>query len=676
MNHFSDDPKVYQNPFELNKASDYSDKQVQDYWVDVEDLKLLRLLNLSSARPMFLLGGKGSGKTHLMRYCSSAVQELRHDSLRLAIESDGYVGIYTSIDGLNVHRFSGKGQSEEAWSAVFCYSFELWLAVSLLTSLQFELDREPEISARVESDIRAMVQLEGEGQGSISGLIDSLNGLRRHVDLIVNNAAIKRSLSGIEVGFTPGHLVYGIPKLLAKEYSFLSETMFIYLIDELENFTEQQQFFINTLIRYRKGPATLRVGSRINGVKTFLTLGAGEPIRRGAEFDVEVIDEVLRLEKAKYEKMAEKLVKRRIQLAGIDISLRSQHPREFFSEPDPTDCYREASLALVNGRDMAGQRRPHLARLERQLADVLSDAEEVARIVKNLSVADHPVLEKINIMIFLKRVSRGGDLIELSDKVAADCAAFRLGGRSASSSYYVTYTHFSSDIFAQLYRDYGKRPVYAGFRTLVRLSQGIPRNLLNLLKNIYRRSEFAGEDPFRSGVISVDAQTYGVQDSADWFWEDAQPDRFGSVVRGAVENVATLLRSIRYSDNPSECDLCSFLIALDGLAEDSIVAIRAAESWSFLIQVGTASGSKNDGRILYKYQVNPMLAARWGISGSRRGSVELSDELANTMFSSKGESTEVKQAIRARVDGMDGGKLLSRWKVAAAASSQGGLFNE
>src|SRR5690606_9881734 len=117
------------NPFDLTKASDYSDEQVKEYWVDVGDAQksLVTFIKPTSLVPMFLLGGKGSGKTHLMRYCSSAVQEPRHSNLRTAIAQEKYVGVYSIADGLNVHRFSGKGQTDETWQSIFAYSFELWL---------------------------------------------------------------------------------------------------------------------------------------------------------------------------------------------------------------------------------------------------------------------------------------------------------------------------------------------------------------------------------------------------------------------------------------------------------------------------------------------------------------------------------------------------------------------
>jgi hypothetical protein len=117
------------NPFSLTKANDLTDDQIQNLWVDVSTPEnpdsLFSAGRFASPMPTFILGGKGSGKTHLMRYASYSLQKIRftarevpvHEGLR----SDGYVGIYMRCSGLENGRFNGKGQSDEAWLEVFSW---------------------------------------------------------------------------------------------------------------------------------------------------------------------------------------------------------------------------------------------------------------------------------------------------------------------------------------------------------------------------------------------------------------------------------------------------------------------------------------------------------------------------------------------------------------------------
>lgn len=117
------------NPFSLTKANDLSDDQIQELWVDIAPPdspdSLFSAGRFASPMPTFILGSKGSGKTHLMRYASFALQKKRFErngfSPLAGARGDGYVGIYTLCSGLETGRFQGKGQSEEAWLEVFSY---------------------------------------------------------------------------------------------------------------------------------------------------------------------------------------------------------------------------------------------------------------------------------------------------------------------------------------------------------------------------------------------------------------------------------------------------------------------------------------------------------------------------------------------------------------------------
>ena len=332
------------------------------------------------------------------------------------------------------------------------------------------------------------------------------------------------------------------------------------------------------------------------------------------------------------------------------------------------------ALEIVAVRDAAGIERPHMARFRTAATRVIGDEKIAQALVEQLELRSHPLLEKVNLLAFYKRLSRGCDVLALAKAIRAESEALLDQGPQAAPSYYELYSHFSSDLLSQLFRDYGRKPIYAGFKTLVRLSQGVPRNLLSLLKHIYRRSRFGGEEPFIRGPISVGAQVQGIQDAAEWFWEDAQPDAHGSLVRNAVEHLATLLRSIRYSDNPSECDLCCFLVNPGALSDGAVRALKMAENWSFFVRVSGSSSAKNDDRVLLKFQINPMLAARWGISESRRGTIELKGDFAEFVLAEL-DNAKTQQAINARVETMNLPKLLDCVNSGGGDKRQTGLFD-
>ena len=596
---------------------------------------------------MLLLGGKGSGKTHLMRYFSSAVQKLRFDgSLLKAAQVEKHIGIYVRADGLNVGRFAGKGQHDDAWAAVFSYYFELWLATHLLKHVQDCLIEYPDglDQRKLIAGARSLFTTDVPSSiETIDALIDYLAELRRQVDHVVANCAIHQSLQEINICISPGALVFQLPVLINTCTDLFKEVLFVYMIDEIENFTVTQQKFLNSLIRYRHGPVSIKIGARLYGLHTKKTLGAGEEIKRDAEYEEVELDAWLREHDEGYKGLARDLILKRLQQfhltpSGEDCArwLKNQ-----FEELDPSNNYRIPTLALVKKYDEKGEVRPYFKKLKDIFSSLADPGNELSNqkiadiIVQSLQLPNDPLLEKVNLYLLYKEWRTTKNLLETATEIGKQARNFLENGKAAEPKYFQSLDHFKSDLLAQIYQDCSKQHiVYAGLDTLIHLSQGVPRNLLGLLKQIYRRSHFAGERPFQEGgQISISSQGEGIRDAAAWFWDDAQPDRHGSEVRASVESLAKLFRGVRYSLKPAECDLATFSVNQKVGTEMAREVLTHAENWSYLIRVRDGGVSRNDSTSIDdKFQLSPMLVARWEVSEHRRGSIELQEPLFNALF--------------------------------------------
>jgi predicted ATPase len=80
-----------QNPFSISKASDLSNEDIQNFWVD--GINFSDFIDPSSLKPKIIVGGKGSGKTHLMKRFSYDVQILEKKTIASIIKDDCYIGI-------------------------------------------------------------------------------------------------------------------------------------------------------------------------------------------------------------------------------------------------------------------------------------------------------------------------------------------------------------------------------------------------------------------------------------------------------------------------------------------------------------------------------------------------------------------------------------------------------
>lgn len=50
------------NPFSFSKASDYTDEEINTFWVDIDDDFVRKIIDPTSKKSSFILGGKGTGK--------------------------------------------------------------------------------------------------------------------------------------------------------------------------------------------------------------------------------------------------------------------------------------------------------------------------------------------------------------------------------------------------------------------------------------------------------------------------------------------------------------------------------------------------------------------------------------------------------------------------------------
>jgi hypothetical protein len=215
------------------------------------------------------------------------------------------------------------------------------------------------------------------------------------------------------------------------------------------------------------------------------------------------------------------------------------------------------------------------------------------------------------------------------------------------------------------------------------LSQGAPRNALSILKNIHRRAKFNGEEPFQSNKkITIKSQTEGIADTAEWFWNDVQLDNNGILLRNAIDKLAVLFRSIRYCYKPTECDLSSFSIDINALSEKTRNTVLNAENWSYILRQNRGRNSKNTQQKKSSFQIAPILVSKWGLSQRRGGTIELSNDLADVIFSDMKEKFSIELNNRLKNVSFefikDAGKsrIKNKSEIEVVDYYNGGLFPE
>ncbi|MGE3415857.1 MAG: hypothetical protein AB7I42_07255 [Bradyrhizobium sp.] len=590
------------NPFAVTQAVDLSDEEIQRLWVAISGNEQGSVYRPKSPMPLFLLGGKGSGKTHWMRYHSFALQRLRYEGRSVSclkgLSEDGYLGIYVLLGSLNAERFQNHGQSPEVWRALFAYYLELWLAQELLQVLVRLCQEEPSV-CQAESEICAAIMglLGGELDEVVEtfeGCLNLLSRMQAKIDLAINNIMFDGDLK-IKIRVTPGQLVFGIPKVLKRKIPALRNVAFAYHLDEFEIITEDQQKHINTLIRERSSPSTFRVGGRLWSIKTRYTYKANEENKEGSEFETWYLDRRFRQSKSQWIKFSYQLIQKRLEVAGLGSSgkiTRSQIDA-LFDVPDlgwDSDFVRERISA-----------RNHLTRFERKakaglksnLLPGANSERDVEAILHHIENERFPLLEKVNILLLYQAWFRDENLVRRSVQVRTECRGFQTRPHRAGK-YQRAVQHYGSDLLAQLFREDRKRQsLHYGMKTFIRMSEGLPRSLLNLLKQIFDWGIY-NRSSDRISQISTSDQDLGLQECAEWFLTTMRKSGEQEVaIVTAIERLGQLFEVNRFADKPVECSLLGFSVRERDLATPVQERLRLAEQHSFLIRISRGEIDRN-----------------------------------------------------------------------------------
>ncbi len=623
------------NPFDITKAVDFTDDEIVKYWVDISDNNGFRelLLRPSSTMPMIILGSKGSGKTHLMRYFSYELQKIRYKSnIKEGLINDKFIGVYIRCSGFNSERFRGKGQDTEVWENVYSYYWELWIAqillnivIDLINNKTVELTKESELINDILSLFNKPLK---DTINSLAELNHFFSGLQRIVDYETENCLFNTDRKiHLEILLAPAKITYGLPQLLVKYIPFFKDKLFLYLIDELENFSETQQKLIQTLLREKPASCTFRVGSRLYGVKTYKTLGSNEENRAGSEFTEIVLDKFLR-ESNSYDNFIKSICINRLKASGIFLG-DNDSIETFIEDFD----WRQMSVKINKKKE--SQAKAYFNRLIIKLQERGIKKIEINSIIKNLKFNEDIILERTNLFLFYREWKDRQNLLDASKKIKKEAVKYHASiNKDPLSIHGKILEKYKGDIVDMLIREARENIPYVGFSKLTQMSCGTPRNILNVLKYAYNWAFFDnGISPFLDNKkLNIESQTKGVRDTINWFFEDNRIPAYGEgKAVDCMYRLGNWLRELRFADLPPECSINIFGLKLEDLSPIAREVFNYLLNYSYIIPVGERR-DKNTNEKTNIYHINWIISPLWELAIPIRGMVKFSPMEAECIF--------------------------------------------
>lgn len=625
------------NPFDINKAVDYTDEDIYRFWVNIsEPAGFNEMMKPTSLMPMIIVGSKGSGKTHIMKYYSYELQKIRlaanrGKSLAESFKDEAFIGIYVRCSGLNARVFDGKGVDEYSWEMIFAYYWELWIGERVLAALT-DMQENGLLDGCDEEDLvkgilSIFMKQEAECK-TLKELREYLIKLQKGLLYEIHNfLLLGKERPQVDIRLDVAALTFGIPDLLKEKVPYFKKRHILYLIDEYENFSEQQQQVMMTLLREKPTSCTIRIGTRPYGIRTKFTIGKIEENREGSEYEKLRLDEKLR-EAENYKTYLKDICEKRLTEAGLSL-INPFHLEDYIDKMDAAELLERAGQMKATQGVMNNLRR----NLGLYKSQKLSEAE-IDEIINALTCEDDLVVERAGIkLLYMKIKGKSTSLVKDAKWIHEEEEKYLSKESVKDNAIAKHLSYYRRDIIDDIARRANLRIPYYGMDTLMDLSCGTPRTLLRLLKQAFSKQYFnTGKVPFEKGKhLLVEAQQSGIESAGDWFFEENRIPNDDAGVTEVVTRLGGYLQRLRFSELPPQCSINIFSVQEENMSAESLLSLRTLELYSYLVPHKDRRKKNADNKVS-TYKLNSILAPRFELALEARANVELSKEEAEIIF--------------------------------------------
>ena len=267
--------------------------------------------SLKDKRPCVLMGGRGTGKTTVLRGLSYKGQyALNNDNID-KFDLNSYVGVYFRCDTNHVHAFNGKGIDNETWMKIFAHYFNLILTSEILEFVAWHKELKPDdevLPERACCLIATSLHL-GDDISDYKKLMDVLETAMYKFQADINNIA-DGNMPMLSLAGDPIKIV---TEQAEKLRQFRDKTFYL-LIDEYENLLDSQQQIVNTLLKHVPQSYTIKIGVREMGWRVKHTMNPQESVIDPADYVLfNIVDEFTDETPDKFESFARNVCQLRIK---------------------------------------------------------------------------------------------------------------------------------------------------------------------------------------------------------------------------------------------------------------------------------------------------------------------------------------------------------------------------
>ena len=233
---------------------------------------------LEQRRPCVLIGGRGTGKTMVLRGLS---YQGRHALNPTPPSEWQYYGLYYKVNTNRVTAFSGPEISDERWTHLFAHYVNLILCEQISSFMVWYENTSRMTTEIPPQDFQAVCEsMHIESASSFESLSNEIKLSLVRFESMINNIGDPEEQTRIS---TQGVPIDVLCDLVANIPGF-EEKQFYFLIDEYESLSAMQQRVFNTLIKHCGERYSFKIGVKELGWRVHQTLSPGEVLESPADY--------------------------------------------------------------------------------------------------------------------------------------------------------------------------------------------------------------------------------------------------------------------------------------------------------------------------------------------------------------------------------------------------------
>ena len=429
---------------------------------------------LQDNRPFVLEGGRGTGKTTVLRGLSYQGQFALHQNNINSFDENEYIGIYHRVNTNHVRAFIDGGLSIDIWKRIFTHYFNLVICREIIHFIIWHTSHsvsDEKLSEQICNLICKSIGIKKQCRNDkeLLELFDlELVDFQSRINNINEKNLPNLSLAGDPLRI----LTENIVKLLQ-----FNDKIFYIILDEYENFEDYQQQVINTYIKHNTDYYTFKIGVRELGWRVKHTLNPEELLHDPADYVLFSIEQ--KLNETHFSEFAKSVCEQRIRQLFPNENSNSNFTIE--NALNNITIEEEAILLGVKNTDYFN----NILKLPQDSLSKISNLSSLYKFFISYWANWHKMTLEIAIEDYLK------------DKTSWD----------------TRYENYKYEMLFKIRKGRGKGGIqkyYSGWNTYVKLAKG---NIRYLMELVYRAFEkHLEEDHEIIEKIDVKIQTLAAQE--------------------------------------------------------------------------------------------------------------------------------------------------------------------